>query len=501
MNFLSRRSGIPINEAPESYSVNSTYQDAFLVGVRNTLRIVSVGLVSATALGILLGIFLLSSNWLVRTISRVYVEILRNTPLLVQLIFWYFVVMLGLPENDITLPNESVLIVPLRYIPYLVTIIAVWIVTVRVGTLPQRLVTGAVTAVLLLEIAFRYMGDSYAVIIALAVVGAGLFVLPRYTDSIPEGWEGFVMGIGISFAAQFVGHVILDGLAGMGILENARFVYGEVLPAFYLGRSGFVYPAFAITVNFMLFGIALVIGLIVAIAAYVYFGQVTIRTGKPIPRLLYALGIILLFGIVGWFAAKTQGLPEEVTIGEGDSAQVVTLEQARTEELLDAEELIRYNTAPFLIRIPERNRFGRVEIGSELTPFYMALLLGLVIYTSAFIGEIVRAGIQAVPWGQVEASRALGLSNAQALRMIVLPQALRVIIPPMGNQYLNLAKNSSLAAAIAYADTYMIGTTIMNQSGQSITGFFLVLVVYLTMSLIISLVMNYINGRFQLVTR
>lgn len=499
--FLGDRAGFDINESPESYTVNSTYQDAFLVGVRNTLRIVTVGLVGATALGIMLGIFLLSSNWLVRTISRVYVEILRNTPLLVQLIFWYFVVMLGLPENDMTLPNESVMIVPLRYIPYLLTIIGVWIVAVRVGTLPRRLVIGTVAAVLLLEIAFRYMGDSYGVIIVLAAIGAGLFVLPRYTDSIPEGWEGFVMGIGIMFVAQFAGHVILDGLAGMGVLDNGRFVFGEVLPAFYLGRSGFVFPALALTVNFMFFGIALVIGLIVAIAAYIYFGQITVRTGRPIPRLGYAIGIVLLFSIIGWFAAKTQSLPEEVTVGEGDTAEVVSLEQAREEELLDAEELIRYNTDPVLIRIPERNRFGRVLVGSELTPFYMALLLGLVIYTSAFIGEIVRAGIQAVPWGQVEASRALGLSNAQALRMIVLPQALRVIIPPMGNQYLNLAKNSSLAAAIAYADTYQIGITIMNQSGQSITGFFLVLVVYLSMSLIISLVMNYINGRFQLVTR
>jgi general L-amino acid transport system permease protein len=208
-----------------------------------------------------------------------------------------------------------------------------------------------------------------------------------------------------------------------------------------------------------------------------------------------------LFFIGGWWVASLQPVPTEVTVGEGAAAQVVTLEQAREDELLLPDELARYTNAPLLVRLPLRNRFKRVEVGSELTPFYVALVAGLVVYTSAFIGEIVRAGIQAVPWGQVEAARALGLSNAQTLRMIILPQALRVIIPPMGNQYLNLAKNSSLAAAIAYADTYQVGTTIMNQSGQSITGFFLVMVVYLSMSLIISFVMNFVNSRFQLVTR
>jgi general L-amino acid transport system permease protein len=252
----------------------------------------------------------------------------------------------------------------------------------------------------------------------------------------------------------------------------------------------------------MTFGIALLLGTVIAIAAYIYFGQITIRTGRPIPRVTYAIGIILLAGLIGWFAAKARGLPQSITIGAGDTVQTVTLEQALTENLLEADEAVKYNAAPLLIRVPERDaRFGRVVVGTLLTPFYMALLLGLVVYTSAFIGEIVRAGIQAVPWGQVEASRALGLSSAQTLSMIILPQALRVIIPPLGNQYLNLAKNSSLAAAIAYADVYMIGTTIMNQSGQSITGFFLILLVYLSMSLLISLVMNYINGRFQLVTR
>jgi general L-amino acid transport system permease protein len=139
--------------------------------------------------------------------------------------------------------------------------------------------------------------------------------------------------------------------------------------------------------------------------------------------------------------------------------------------------------------------------GSQITPEYMALLLGLVVYTAAFIAEIVRAGILAVPRGQIEAARALGLSTNQTLRVIILPQALRVIIPPLGNQYLNLAKNSSLAVAVAYADLVLVTTTIMNQSGQSVTGITMIMLTYLALSLIIAAAINLVNRRFQIVTR
>src|SRR5690606_9393958 len=117
--------------------------------------------------------------------------------------------------------------------------------------------------------------------------------------------------------------------------------------------------------------------------------------------------------------------------------------------------------------------------GTEITPQYVSLLAGLVVYTAAFIAEIVRAGIMAVPRGQIEASRALGLSTPQTLQLVILPQALRVIIPPLGNQYLNLSKNSSLAIAIGFADLVLVTTTIMNQSGQSVTGITMIMLTYL----------------------
>jgi general L-amino acid transport system permease protein len=139
--------------------------------------------------------------------------------------------------------------------------------------------------------------------------------------------------------------------------------------------------------------------------------------------------------------------------------------------------------------------------GMSLTPEYAGLLIGLVMYTGAFIAEVVRAGIQAVSKGQTEAARALGLSNSQVLRLVVLPQALRVIIPPLTNQYLNLAKNSSLGVAIGYPELFSVGGTILNQSGHAIEMLSLIMITYLSMSLLTSLITNVYNRRIQFVER
>ena len=160
-------------------------------------------------------------------------------------------------------------------------------------------------------------------------------------------------------------------------------------------------------------------------------------------------------------------------------------EDAFESGLLTIEQELEYTRQPLLFRPPTLDRRGRnIETGIEFSPNYLAVFLGLVIYTSAFIAEIVRAGIQAVPKGQLEASRALGLSQADMLRLIILPQALRVIIPPLGNQFLNLSKNSSLAIAVAYTDIYQVTFTIINQSGQSVTGIVMVMLSYLFISLV-----------------
>lgn len=156
--------------------------------------------------------------------------------------------------------------------------------------------------------------------------------------------------------------------------------------------------------------------------------------------------------------------------------------------------------APFHLELPVLRGFN-FRGGTTLSPEYFALLLGLVIYTASYIAEIVRSGIQAVPQGQWEAAGALGLRQAWIMRLIVLPQALRVIIPPMTSQYLNLTKNSSLAVAIGYQDVVSIANTTLNQTGQAIEGIAYIMAVYLTISLSISLFMNWYNAHIALVER
>ena len=148
---------------------------------------------------------------------------------------------------------------------------------------------------------------------------------------------------------------------------------------------------------------------------------------------------------------------------------------------------------PLAIDIPQiEGRFGRLQGGAQLSGSFMALLVGLVIYTSAFIAEIVRAGIQSVGKGQTEAARSVGLSGMLTLRHVTLPQALRVIIPPLISQFLNLTKNSSLAAAIGYPDLVSVANT-MTQIAPAISLFMIVMVSYLSMSLLYSLIGNLYN--------
>ena len=150
--------------------------------------------------------------------------------------------------------------------------------------------------------------------------------------------------------------------------------------------------------------------------------------------------------------------------------------------------------APTATRAPIKGEFA-IEEGGALTPEFMAVLLGLVLYTASFVAEVVRAGIQSVARGQSEAAAALGLNRNQEMRLVMLPQALRVIIPPMTNQYLNLTKNSSLAVAIGYPDVVSIANTAINQTGRAVECISIVMLIYLTTSLLTSGFMNWYNAR------
>lgn len=514
ITFLNDRAGFDISNAPDWYTSNSSYGTAFLVGVTNTLRVVVVGLVATTVVGILVGIALLSSNWLIRTISRVYVEILRNTPLLVQLFVWYFIVMLSLPpfNQAITVPNEGVVLLPLgRLIVYGLIVIAVWVFSRRAVPHTRTLrITAALAAVVTLEAAFWLSGrvEGWANLygrgeltnLGFVIYAAVSLVLIAGAYSIREEMRWRLLGL---TAGQLAG-----GLAFyFGVLPFANAaIRAEIYPAVLISVRGFVFPEFLATARFAEWMAFIGIGIALAFMLWMYFGRLTETTGRAYPRGWYVVIAVIVFTLVGWVFVGLEPAPATISVVRDGEMVTLPTAEARAQGLLTSADEQLYSQQPLLVVLPEQriNRAGIVtglRSGSTIPPEYMALLLGLTVYTSAFVAEIVRAGILAVPRGQIEAARALGLSTAQTLQMIILPQALRVIIPPLGNQYLNLSKNSSLAIAIAYADVVLVTQTVMNQSGQSVTGITMLMIVYLIMSLTISVLTNLVNRRFQLVTR
>jgi len=336
--FLDNTAGFGINQSLIPYNEADTYARVFFVGLLNTLLVAAIGIVLATILGFLVGLARLSPNWLVARLAGGYVDLIRNLPLLFQLLFWYLAVL---------------------------------------GTLPG----------------------------------------PRQSISL-------------------FGEIFL----------NNR---GIIVPAPVAGEgTGAVIAVFALSV-------------IATAALRVWAKRRQMRTGRQFP--LFWAGLALVVG-PPLVALVAMGFP----IG---------------------------------VESPELRGFNFVG-GVRLLPEFIALLVALTTYTAAFIAEVVRAGVLAVPREQTEAAFALGLRRGLALRLIVVPQALRVIVPPLTNQYLNLTKNSSLAVAVGYPDLFAVfAGTALHQTGQAIEIIAITMAVYLAISLITSALMNWYNARIQVAER
>lgn len=445
-DFLQNRAGFDIADSGD-YESSDRYVDAFQVGFVNTLRVVVLGLVATTVIGIIVGISLLSRNFLVRTLSRAYVEVLRNTPVLLQIIAWFFIAIFALPQQQeaFAFPQEGIRSLPLlQYAVSLVLILFIW----------------------------------------------------QYGGSLRNlKWRTRVRQGGITI-------VILVNLLGIVLVGTGSPI--EFRTGMYVSIKGVAIFELIPSVMFGVWMVFVVIGVVVATAMWRYFGFITESTGRPIPRTRYALVSVIGFALLGWLVLGMRPTPTSISVFDEDSDSFVDMpyDDAFESGMLTIEQELEFTRQPLIFRPPTLDRRGRsIETGIEIAPSYVAVFLGLVIYTSSFIAEVVRAGIQAVPKGQLEASRALGISQGEMLRLIILPQALRVIIPPLGNQYLNLAKNSSLAIAVSYTDIYQVTNTIINQSGQSVSGIVMIMLSYLLISLSISLIMNLVNQRFRLVTR
>jgi len=234
----------------------------------------------------------------------------------------------------------------------------------------------------------------------------------------------------------------------------------QVLPDVFVSNRGIVFPVPREHPAFQWMGLALVVGAAAAFFVHRWARDRQAQTGRQFPAGWVGLGLII-------------GLPLLVFLGFG---------------------------APLSLDVPALKGFNFAG-GAALSPEFGALLLGLVLYTGSFIAEIVRAGILAVSWGQSEAAMALGLKPGQRMRLVVLPQALRVIVPPMTSEYLSITKNSSLAVIIGYPDLVSIANTTINQTGQAVEGIAMIMAVYLAISLLISLMMNLYNRAVALVER
>jgi general L-amino acid transport system permease protein len=336
--FLDVSAGFGIGFTLVPYQEGDSYLRVFFVGITNTLLVAVVATTFATVLGLVVGLARLSNNWIIGTLARTYVEVMRNTPLLLQIIAWYF----------------------------------------------------------------------------------GVFnLLPRPKESI----------------------VLLEG----AVLNNRGFYLPAPVP-----EDGF---------NFVL--IALLLAVIGAIGVMIWARQQLDQTGKAFPAIKTSVAIILIVPLIAHLALGS----------------------------------------PLGWDMPELKGFNYVG-GASVPPSFCALIVALSVYTSCFIAEIVRSGIQSVSKGQLEAAGALNLPSGWTLRRVVLPQAMRVIIPPLISQYLNVTKNSSLAIAIGFPDLVSVWmNTSLNQSGRAIPIVAMTMAFYCSVSLFVSMIMNVYNKRVQLKER
>ncbi len=553
-SWLGSRAGIPIGERPIPYTPDDTYFRALAIGFLNTLKIALVGVVLASILGVGVGVARLSNNFLLRQIATWYVEILRNTPLAVQIIFWFTAAIATLPPTisaPIRLPGGLMfsnrgLAFPAIYpgfgfrdwLPWIVAAIALYAIVLYVR---RRQI-----------IASERPGLAWpaALLAFLAVSGTGYFVASG-TATIPEP-------LTVDFTVERGRGVTFLDANGNGERERDEALYGFVPVTVRVSEAAIEtqstnlneqrrikpsvlrfpvleegeYESFDVRIlgsaDAERFSVhwtdAPTAGLIfedrngdgiyqegeeVDADGVGFSGVRTLLTITGFSRDLVSDrdgGIrIPNFEPVGTQEEETEEIQDagrSGVAGFGPSSLFGSPAGASSDEeeaVLDTTVEIRSSGALVWSRpsVPVSNYEG----GFRFTASYLALLLALVIYTATFIAEITRAGIMAVPKGQTEASKALGLSGRQTFSLVIFPQAVRIILPPMISQYLNLTKNSSLAPLAAYAEIFAVSAIVANQTGASVPVTVLIIVSYLVISWFFSFVLNIVNARLAIVER
>jgi len=545
--FLDDRAGIPIAETPIRYSGENSYGRAFLIGVLNTLKVALVGVAAASVLGVVIGVMRLSRNFLLRSAASLYVETLRNTPLPVQIVFWYTAVLTPLPPRvlnaaqlpgGVFLSNQGIAL-PWAYPSYHASAwwpwlavaalvgVVVWAWRRRVLRLADRpgnaLLPGLASFAVLAVFSYLVVGRG-----ALPNGAATTFrevsgVVTAYLDVNGDGERGA--------GERYLPYATMEATLAYGVLEVQTQDLTESRTVRY-GR--FYFPPFQVSefddvsVTFAEPEAADAAGLAIHVLDFPSRGVVyRDRDGDGVydpgeeldpdaarPSGFRARVHLVVEGFRRVVVADRNGearLPRFESEAPGEAAApaganlspaqlfappaaaaAATPELGVEVRLLESRPLVWSRPT-----IPVSTYVGGVRLSTN----YLALLLALVVYTASFIAEIVRGGLQAVPKGQREAAMALGLSGNQAFRFVIFPQALRIILPPMISQYLNLTKNSSLAPLAAYAELFTISIIIANQTGATVPVTIMIIVAYLLVSVTFAFVLNLVNARLALVER
>tara|TARA_B100000886_G_scaffold59635_1_gene36891 strand:- start:3155 stop:4954 length:1800 start_codon:yes stop_codon:yes gene_type:complete len=545
--WLGETPGVSIAEG--MYTLPNSGRQMLQVGMINMLRVTVTGIFAATFLGTFLGIARLSNNYIVEKTSTGLLEVVRNVPLLVQ-IFFFQAFVLTFPRLEVFDTGTYNLHVSAKGIafPWLnrqPTAYLFWVYLVVIFLLANRIYKWRVQIL-------EKEGRETRPFLWSIIIFLGLLIIGWFGGYRVVGVIGFLAGyistgvdllpaifyqILFSAFAIFIGYRVTKKFIDSKKSEEAQGIYSDD-------------DYFKIILNVLIVLIVVVlmfssVGL--GLSNFLVGDEIVFKADWGVPQFFEGVNNKLYWNpeakivlepqmdgmkradIIEWIAvpgtpvtqgdaiatatardlkgdlnekisiyAKYTGIIEEVFVAKGDTVKI-------SEKTYDIRVT---NSQPLEFSRPQIEQIGTTKFkryadghGKSLSVGYFAIWLGVVLYTAIFISEVVRAGIMAVSKGQSEAGLSLGLSRGALLRLIVLPQAIRVMLPPMGNQYLNLAKNTSLGIAVAYPEIVAVGQTLYNQEGQTLPVFLIWMMFYSTVSLTISTIINYYNRKMKIVER
>jgi len=463
-DFMDGNAGFPISDPPLEYETTDSFWWALWNGIINTFRVGILALVATTILGTLAGIARLSDNWLLSNISLAYIEIVRNTPILIQLLLIYFSIVLALPDiTEAIRPFGLPIFLSNRGLslpwPELMSSAPIWIAFLILGMIQFQLL-------------WIFLGRREE-------------TTGRQSNRVLWGIAGFLIVASIGWFAS--GAVANN--EGMLVSKASRISEFGDIEQLMLSRAGVNHLS-----DFQNLGEEELAAAAIQICVLRNSASEPNFTNK-----IRALGVP--------FEVSRASSPSRAVsnVLDGDCEMFVAQQSVLTAQLTSLENPASYTIVPIretpvVLSVPRFEGFNVVG-GWSMTGEFFALFLGLTIFYGGGLAEVVRAGILSVSKGQTEAARALGLVEGQRLQLIVLPQALRVIIPPLISTYLSLMKDTSLGVAVAFPEMYLIAQTTMNQSGRALQIMIIIMLVYLSISIFFSTILNWYNQQVVFVER